>query len=110
MTRVFAVFILLTCISMAAADPCKSGPQPNQRPGPYSSLVCVGKERGTQHCYICESADRPIIVVFARTPGDSVGKLVKKLDAENPGYFVEWQRLRMAEREVQESGDHRGAA
>src|SRR5439155_7490904 len=26
------------------------------------------------------SADRPIIVVFARTPGDSVGKLVKKLD------------------------------
>jgi hypothetical protein len=36
--------------------------------------------------------------------------LVKKLDAENPGYFVEWYRLRKAEREVRESGDRRGAA
>ena len=36
--------------------------------------------------------------------------LVKKLDAENPGYFVEWHRLRKAEREVRESGDRRGAA
>ena len=36
--------------------------------------------------------------------------LVKRLDAEDPGYFVEWQRIRMAEREVQGYGDHRGAA
>src|SRR5216683_800278 len=64
----------------AAADPCKSGPQPNQRPGPYSALVCVGKERGTQHCYICESADRPVVIVFARTLSDPLGKLVKQLD------------------------------
>ena len=41
---------------------------------------------------------------------DEMVALVKRLDAEDPGYFVEWQRLRMAEREVQESGDHRGAA
>jgi hypothetical protein len=62
------------------ADACKSGPQPNQRPGPYSALVCVGKERGTQHCYICESADRPVIIVFARTLSDPLGKLVKQFD------------------------------
>ncbi|MDP9332735.1 MAG: hypothetical protein M3Q30_05425 [Actinomycetota bacterium] len=52
---------------------------------------------------------------FIGTMGTELGSkemvaLVKRLDAEDPGYFVEWQRLRMAEREVQESGDRRGAA
>ena len=41
---------------------------------------------------------------------DGMVALVKRLDAEDPGYFVECQRLRMAEREVRESGDRRGAA
>ncbi len=80
MTRFFAIFAVFTCISIAAADPCKSGPQPNQRPGPYSALVCVGKERGTQHCYVCESADKPVVIVFARTLSDPLGNLVKQLD------------------------------
>jgi hypothetical protein len=78
MMRVMALMALSICVS--AADPCKSGPQPNQRPGPYSSLVCVGKERGTQHCYICESADRPIVVVFARTLHEPLGKMIKNID------------------------------
>lgn len=72
-------FVILT--TGLTADPCKSGPQPSQRPGPYSALVCVGKERGTQHCYICEAADRPIIVVFARTPSEPLGMLVKRFDS-----------------------------
>jgi hypothetical protein len=80
MTRAFAISALLAGISFAAADPCKSGPQPNKRPGPYSALVCVGKERGTQHCYVCESADKPVIIVFARSLSDPLGKLVKQLD------------------------------
>jgi hypothetical protein len=80
MTRCISVFAVLAAISVAAADPCKSGPQPNQRPGPYSALVCVGKERGTQHCYICEAANRPVIIVFARTLNEPLGKLVQKLD------------------------------
>ena len=80
MIRILAIFAFLTCISIAAADPCKSGLQPNQRPGPYSALVCVGKERGTQHCYICEAENRPLVIIFARTPSDSLGKLVKQLD------------------------------
>src|SRR5205085_2515523 len=71
---------ILITIATASADPCKSGPKPNQRPGPYSALVCVGKERGMQHCYVCESADKPIVIVFARTPNEPLGKLVKKLD------------------------------
>ncbi|MSQ93980.1 MAG: hypothetical protein EXR98_05420 [Gemmataceae bacterium] len=80
MPRTIAALAIFACISIAAADPCKSGPQPNQRPGPYSAHVSVGKERGTQHCYICESADKPIIVVFARTTSDPLGKLVKQFD------------------------------
>jgi hypothetical protein len=80
MTRILAIFTLLACISVAAADPCKSGPQPNQRTGPYAALVCVGKERGTQHCYVCESAAKPVVIVFARTLNEPVGKLVRKLD------------------------------
>jgi hypothetical protein len=80
MSHSFAICTILVCISIAAADPCKSGPQPDQRPGPYSSLVCVGKERGTQHCYICESANKPVIIVFARTLSEPLGKLVKQFD------------------------------
>ena len=80
MIRILAVILFLASISIASADPCKSGPQPNQRPGPYSALVCVGKERGQQHCYICESANKPIVIVFARTMTDPLGKLVKQLD------------------------------
>ena len=64
-----------------AAEPCKSGPQPSQRPGPYSSLVGVGQERGQQHCYICEAAERPIVIVFARNLSEPLGKLVHRIDA-----------------------------
>lgn len=81
MIRSCSILSLLACLSIAAADPCKSGPQPNQRPGPYAAHVCVGKERGTQHCYICESAARPVVIVFARTLNDPLGKLVKRLDS-----------------------------
>src|SRR5262249_56691231 len=72
--------LCFAAVDSMADEPCKSGPQPNQRPGPYSALVAVGKERGTQHCFICEAADKPIVIVFARTLGDPLGKLVHKLD------------------------------
>ncbi len=81
MMRLLTLCVGFISISLPAlADPCKSGPQPNQRPGPYSALVSVGKERGTQHCYVCESADKPVIIVFARTPGEPLGQLVKQID------------------------------
>jgi hypothetical protein len=41
---------------------------------------------------------------------DRMVALVKRLDAEDPGYFVGCQRLRMAEREDRESGHRHGAA
>jgi hypothetical protein len=83
MTRFLTVLLCVPCafvVNSFADEPCKSGPQPNQRPGPYSSLVSVGKERGTQHCYICEAGDKPMVIVFARTLSEPLGKLVSKID------------------------------
>ena len=81
MMRPTFLVIGLALVAPALADePCKSGPQPSQRPGPYSSLVAVGRERGQQHCYVCEAADRPTIIVFARSLSDPLGKLVHRID------------------------------
>ena len=45
---------LLGILTMPLGEaPLKSGLDIDQRPGPYSSLVVVGPERGTQHCFIC---------------------------------------------------------
>lgn len=64
----------------AAEEPVVSGLQPGLRPGPYSSLVSVGQQRGTLHCFICETADRPAVVVFARSLSAPLGRLVRGLD------------------------------
>ncbi len=63
-----------------AAAPCVSGLTAGQRPGPYSSIVSVGPDRGESHCYICDTADSPAVVVFARSLTDPLGKLVAALD------------------------------
>jgi hypothetical protein len=61
-------------------DPCRSGPAPGQRPAPYSSVISTGAERGRSHCYICETEDRPAVVIFARTLTEPLGKLAQRLD------------------------------
>jgi hypothetical protein len=63
-----------------AEEPCVSGLQAGQRPKPYSFLVATGPERGQSTCYVCETADRPAVIVFARSLGDPLGKLVGKID------------------------------
>ena len=64
----------------AWADPCKSGPKVNQRPGPYSFVVSTGTNRGQSHCFICETEDKPAVIIFARNLSDPLGKLVKQID------------------------------
>lgn len=61
-------------------DPCISGPNTGQKPGPYSAIVAVGAERGQPHCFICDTAERPAVVVFARNLDDSLAKLVAGMD------------------------------
>jgi hypothetical protein len=72
--------VLLITVASLAAEPIVSGLRPGQRPGPYSSLVSVGAERGQAHCFICATGDRPAVIVFARTLSDPLGKLARGLD------------------------------
>ncbi len=76
------LLMLLLFAAPAFAEPCKSGPQPSQRPGPYSAQVAVGPQRGTQHCFICETMNRPAVIVFARDLSAPLGKLVHALDGQ----------------------------
>jgi hypothetical protein len=73
-------FVLMILFCAGAGDPCRSGLEPGQRPGPYSFVLCTGPERGKSSCYICDTADRPAVIVFARTPNDAVGKLAAGID------------------------------
>lgn len=72
--------LALSAVWAAAEAPCVSGLKPGQRPGPYSAVVSVGAQRGMSHCYICETENRPAVVVFARSFSDPLGKLVRGLD------------------------------
>ena len=76
----WCLLVIPALVMFAADEPCKSGLKPKQRPGPYSSLVAVGPQRGQQHCYVCEAADRPVVIVFARSLTEPLGKLVHGID------------------------------
>ncbi len=78
--RTLTLLVLGLVGLIAAAEPVASGLQPGLRPGPYSSLVSVGPQRGTSHCFICETADQPAVVVFARSLSEPLGHLVRGLD------------------------------
>ena len=74
---------LLGCLMVASVqggEPFVSGVPVGSRPGPYTFIVSTGKDRGQLTCYICETADKPGIVIFARSPHDDLGKLVAALD------------------------------
>ncbi|MCS6976177.1 MAG: hypothetical protein NZM31_04085 [Gemmatales bacterium] len=74
---VASVIVPLACL---AADPCRSGLNPGQRPGPYAFIVSTGPNRGKAHCFICEAENRPMVIVFARSLNDPTGKLLRQLD------------------------------
>jgi len=74
-----ALFVGLFATS-ASADPCVSGIPQGQKPGPYSFLVATGPQRGQQTCYVCETAEKPGVIVFARKLSDPLGKLLVKCD------------------------------
>jgi hypothetical protein len=76
----FLVLVMLPAVLLAEEPPCQSGPQPGQRPGPYSAYQATGPERGKQHCYICEAGDRPVVIIFARSMSDPLGRLLVQVD------------------------------
>jgi hypothetical protein len=75
--------IAATAMFAAAArakDPCVSGPQVGQRPGPYSFLVASGPQKGQLTCYVCETAEKPGLIIFSRSLSDPLTKLVTACD------------------------------
>jgi hypothetical protein len=71
----------LTLAALATAqEPLRSGLQPGQRPGPYTAFVASGQQRGQLHCFICETEDKPAVIVFARHLSDPLGKLAQQID------------------------------
>jgi hypothetical protein len=80
-----AVLFLMSWPVLGEA-PCVSGPRVGQRPGPYSFVLCTGEQRGKSHCYICETADRPAVIVFARSLSAPLGKLTAGLDKARTQY------------------------
>ncbi len=81
MYRGQTVLLLLVVSSFLwAEDPCVSGVPVGERPGPYTFIVSTGKERGQLTCYICETADQPAVVIFARSLSNELGELAAALD------------------------------
>src|SRR4029078_7182936 len=64
----------------SAKAPRVWGPEVGQRPGPYSFLVATGPERGQPTCYVCETAEKPGVIVFARSVTDPLAKLLAACD------------------------------
>jgi hypothetical protein len=58
-----------------------SGPQPGQRPLPFTSNIVSGPQRGKQYCYVCELKDEPAVLVFARKMDEPTARLMRSLAA-----------------------------
>jgi hypothetical protein len=71
---------LFAAAAVADEPALSSGPKAGQRPMPYAFVLATGPNRGTSSCYVCDTADKPAAVVFARSLTDPLGKLVTKLD------------------------------
>jgi hypothetical protein len=70
--------LLLTAVS-AAPGTLRSGPQPGERPLPFTSNMVTGPHRGQQHCYVCEFKDEPVVLIFARRMSPATGRLMRRL-------------------------------
>jgi len=43
-------------------------------------VISTGPERGKSHCYICETGEKPVVIVFARSLSKELGTLAVKID------------------------------
>ncbi|MFO0812296.1 MAG: hypothetical protein U0796_03705 [Gemmatales bacterium] len=74
------MFVLVLML-MPALD-LVSGPQPGKKFGPYTFLMATGPNRGTSHCYVCETGDDPAIIILARSTSEPLGELARQVDKE----------------------------
>ena len=90
------LFAFTTSICLAK-DPVVSGPSVGGKVGPYSFLVASGPQRGQPTCYVCETAEKPGLIVFARSTSPALGKLLLIADqamSERPkGELTAWMTV-----------------
>jgi hypothetical protein len=79
-SKLGCIALVLAALPVAAKDPCVSGPSIGQKPGPYSFLVSSGPQRGQPTCFICETAEKPGVIVFARSLSEPLAKLMVACD------------------------------
>lgn len=75
----FALCTLLTVAAPALSAPVQSGPQPGDRPLPFTSNMVTGAHRGKQFCYVCELKEEPAVLVFARKADAPTARLLRGL-------------------------------
>jgi hypothetical protein len=83
MNRCVAIAAMLVVLPLTAGyteEPCRSGPEVGERPKPFSVIGVTGPHRGQTHCYVCDSENRPMVIVFARSIHPATTALIKKLD------------------------------
>lgn len=71
----------------ATAGELKSGPQPGDGVGAFHVKKVAGAKEdgvktGAELCYRCKLGDRPVVMVFARTPDEKLAGLLKALDKQ----------------------------
>lgn len=70
----------LAFLLFTAAAPPVSGPAAGEKPAPYSFVICTGTHRGKLHCLVCEAAEKPFIIFFARQPTAALGALARRCE------------------------------
>jgi hypothetical protein len=55
----FALFVL------ALQTPAQMTVPPGTKLPPYTFILSVGEQRGRSHCYVCESIEKPVVILFA---------------------------------------------
>lgn len=80
-----ATIAAMLAVSVVVAAELKSGLQPGQRIGAFNVVKVAGAADdgvsvGDELCYRCKYGARPMVMVFARTADESLGKLAKELD------------------------------
>jgi hypothetical protein len=79
MREIIVLFVVV--FAVAADEPSlKSGLAVGQKPGPYAFVLATGPQRGQSFCYICDTADKPAAIIFARSLNEPLGKLASRLD------------------------------
>lgn len=90
MSKLAALGMVVALVCGAArAEELKSGLQPGDSIGAFTVEKVSGNpndgvEVGKNLCYRCMLGNKPVVMVFARTPDKALASLVKELDAKLP--------------------------